>query len=136
MMLSVILLHPVQVGNLIVKEDMHAGVLSSKDLEAAREQDNSKVEYHEFCSSWAEAQWVCDKIQHLHQEEGRRWEDIAIVSRAMKSMMFPGQLGVLAHIKQELTKRGIPHRVTRGRTYVLLDSSNLFLLQSSFFGHV
>lgn len=107
-----------QVGNLIVKQDMTAGVLLSKDLEPARDPDETAVEYHEFCSSWAEAQWVCDKIQHLHQVEHSKWEDIAILSRAMKHFrLFPGQLGVLGHVKQELTKRGIPHRVTRGNTY-------------------
>ena len=104
-----------QVGNIIVKEDMHAGVLSSKDLEPAREPDSAPVEYHEFCSSWAEAQWVCDKIQHLREVEKRPWEDIAILSRAMKgSTGVPGD--VLGHLKQELTKRGIPHRVTRGKS--------------------
>lgn len=110
------MLAPVQVGNIIVQKDMSAGVLSTKDLEPAREQNGTPVEYHEFCTSWAEAQWVCDKIQHLHKVEKRPWKDIAILSRAMKSQYFP-RADVLGHMKQELIKRGIPHQVTRGKTY-------------------
>lgn len=107
----------VQVGNLIVRDDMHAGVLSSKDLEPAREQDHTAAEYHEFCSSWAEAQWVCEKIRHMHDVEKRRWEDFAILTRCVKQNMIFSGGDVLRHLKEELTKHGVPHRVTRGKSY-------------------
>ena len=103
-----------------MQKDMEQNVLNQKQLTCApgQEHANTAVEYHEFCSSWAEAQWVCDQIQHVHDVENRRWEEIAILTRAMKqNTLFPGQFGVLGHLKTELTKRGIPHRVTRGKTY-------------------
>jgi hypothetical protein len=103
---------------------MDSGVLGQKDLTPFRAAitpapppELSSAQYHEFSCSRAEAVWIVGEMQRLHDEMDFKYEDMAVLTRANKSFLFPQSYGVLQHLKEELLTQGIPHRVHRGSTY-------------------
>eukprot|EP00892_Ulva_mutabilis_P005399 jgi/Ulvmu1/3230/UM015_0271.1 len=105
----------IQVGNEVLQKLMNEGVLRQKDLICTIKGDAIPVQYHELGTGLAEARFIVDEIKQLHAV-GYKYDDIAILCRLNNSRsLFNYEFGVLHHIKMQLAKEAIPHRVFRGR---------------------
>ena len=105
----------VQVGNFVLQKLMSEGALRQKDLTCTRKGNPISVQYHELGTGLAEACFIVDEIKRLHNG-GCKYDDIAVLCRLNNNrFLFNHEFGVLHHIKMQLAKEAVPHRVFRGR---------------------
>lgn len=108
-----------QVGNHVIQALMKEGALRTKDLVCTRAEDALPVQYHEFGTGLQEARFIVNEIKRLHDECQYRYGDMAIICRLNNNKtFFAHDFGVLHHIKLQLAKQAIPHKVFRGRQCV------------------
>lgn len=95
---------------------MKDGALRQKDLTCTRTGKAEPVQLHVLGSGLGEARFIVSEIKRLHDEDGYKYEDIAIICRLNSNkFFFAHEFGVLHHIKMQLAKQAVPHRVFRGR---------------------
>ena len=105
-----------QVGNCVLKNLMSCGALVQKDLTCTRTGHANPVCYHVLGTGLDEARFIVSEIKQLHDEHRYKYDDMAIICRLNNNRsLFAHEFGVLHHIKMQLAKDAIPHRVFRGR---------------------
>jgi DNA helicase-2/ATP-dependent DNA helicase PcrA len=78
-----------------------------KELWSDRGEGNAIVRFHADDES-DEAQWVANRINHLHDEEGLRWGDIAIFYRTNAQSRV---------LEEALFRAGVPYKVIGGTRF-------------------